>query len=461
MKAYEGNENYIFVSYAHADSGTVVPIIEVLQNAGFRVWFDLGIEAGTEWPAYIEDHLNRCSRVIAFISPSAVESFNCRTEINYALMKKKEMLVVYLEETELKYGLSLQLNSIQSLFRYRHQTAKTFYWELTEARILQCCKNLSGDGEFNIPDEHISSAWSGANDVLENTLNSGNREKIKASRSGNASVISTVGTIPSNDPSNHWPAGTYSQIIDVDKFTAIHFHCRFIKPVTESGNKNIGIMIFDGDDNLVYDNRVKLNFEKTHDRFSLCWIISESGGLKQKPGNYTAIFWADDSRIFEYTFRITSSSGIGFTENKTENKKVTDINQTVFGKKNDKTEISGQKSTPSEIEKIKDKLTYPKAARRYLYALIFAFIGSGILSSSYAYGFELIIGFALVAAAIWAYISLWVISSKHIIKHKIWSAVVMTVGFGYYGIALFILSLWTLINKNKWKIRIAQLERGL
>ena len=93
MKAYEGNENYIFVSYAHADSETVVPIIEVMQSAGFRVWYDLGIEAGTEWPAYIEDHLNRCTRVIAFISPSAVESFNCRTEINYALMKKKEMLL--------------------------------------------------------------------------------------------------------------------------------------------------------------------------------------------------------------------------------------------------------------------------------------------------------------------------------------------------------------------------------
>jgi hypothetical protein len=37
----------------------------------------------------------------------------------------------------------------------------------------------------------------------------------------------------------------------------------------------------------------------------------------------------------------------------------------------------------------------------------------------------------------------------------------MTFGIGYYGIFLFFASIWTLINKNKWKIRIAQLERGL
>lgn len=459
MKAYEGNENYIFVSYAHADSETVVPIIEVMQSAGFRVWYDLGIEAGTEWPAYIEDHLNRCTRVIAFISPSAVESFNCRTEINYALMKKKEMLVVYLEETELKYGLSLQLNSIQSLFRYRHQTAKTFYWELTEARILQCCKN-PGQSDYDIPDTPISGAWSGTKDILESTLNSGNRERIKASRSGNASVISTVGTIPSNDPSNHWPAGTYSQIIDVEKFTAIHFHCRFIRPVTESGNKKIGIMVFDGDDNLVFDNRVNLFFEKTHDRFSLCWSISEVGGLKQTPGSYTAIFWVDDSRIFEYSFRIVSSNGFGFNDNKKESKK-DPVTHIPASENKDKTAKNIGNGTTAEIQKLKDKLTYPKAARRCLYAFIFAFIGSEILSSPYAYGIELIIGFALVAAAIWAYISLWVISIKHIVKHKIWSIVVMTFGIGYYGIFLFFASIWTLINKNKWKIRIAQLERGL
>ena len=56
-KAYEGNEKYIFFSYAHRDSATVLPMIEYMQEKGFRVWYDAGIEAGTEWPGYIEEHL--------------------------------------------------------------------------------------------------------------------------------------------------------------------------------------------------------------------------------------------------------------------------------------------------------------------------------------------------------------------------------------------------------------------
>ena len=39
---YEGNDKYIFVSYAHKDSQKVVPIVETLSSNGFRVWYDSG-----------------------------------------------------------------------------------------------------------------------------------------------------------------------------------------------------------------------------------------------------------------------------------------------------------------------------------------------------------------------------------------------------------------------------------
>ncbi|MBE6974304.1 MAG: toll/interleukin-1 receptor domain-containing protein [Ruminococcaceae bacterium] len=71
---YEGSEPYIFVSYAHKDSARVLPVIEGLQAKGFRVWYDAGIEAGTEWPEYIAEHLMGANCVIAFISESALES---------------------------------------------------------------------------------------------------------------------------------------------------------------------------------------------------------------------------------------------------------------------------------------------------------------------------------------------------------------------------------------------------
>ena len=109
MEAYEGPESYIFISYAHRDAQKVWPILDALNDRGYRIWFDDGIDAGSEWPAYIEDHLNRCAAVISFITPKAVASANCRKEITYALSRGKPFVYVMLEETELAQGMSLQL----------------------------------------------------------------------------------------------------------------------------------------------------------------------------------------------------------------------------------------------------------------------------------------------------------------------------------------------------------------
>ena len=55
--AYEGTEPYIFISYSHKDSNVVFPAIRALQEAGYPVWYDAGIQAGSEWPEYIASHL--------------------------------------------------------------------------------------------------------------------------------------------------------------------------------------------------------------------------------------------------------------------------------------------------------------------------------------------------------------------------------------------------------------------
>lgn len=42
---YEGNEKYIFISYAHKDSGSVLPILQAMADGGYRLWYDQGMEA--------------------------------------------------------------------------------------------------------------------------------------------------------------------------------------------------------------------------------------------------------------------------------------------------------------------------------------------------------------------------------------------------------------------------------
>ena len=50
VKPYEGQEAYIFISYCHKDRASVFPIIEQMARDGYRVWYDEGIDPGSEWP---------------------------------------------------------------------------------------------------------------------------------------------------------------------------------------------------------------------------------------------------------------------------------------------------------------------------------------------------------------------------------------------------------------------------
>ena len=119
IPAYEGKEPYIFVSYAHKDSSVVFRLVEQLNERGYRIWYDEGIEPGSEWPEYIANHLLGAEMVLSVLTPSAVNSVNCRREINFALSKNKPVLTIYMEDIELPVGLELQLSSQQSVLYYR------------------------------------------------------------------------------------------------------------------------------------------------------------------------------------------------------------------------------------------------------------------------------------------------------------------------------------------------------
>jgi len=135
----ENKESYIFISYAHLDSERVLPIIKVLTAKGFRVWYDAGIEAGTEWPEYIAKRLEGSASVVAFLSHASVASFNCRQEINYAIDLEKPLMIVYLEELELTGGMRMRLGLSQAMFYYRHPSLESFVSELSRSELLEPC----------------------------------------------------------------------------------------------------------------------------------------------------------------------------------------------------------------------------------------------------------------------------------------------------------------------------------
>ena len=136
FKPYEGSEPYIFISYAHADDDQVLPVVEDLYRRGYKVWYDEGIEVGSEWQECIAAHLMQAKLVIAFISNAYIKSDNCRREMHYALTKKIKTINVFLEETELSPGMEMQIGNIFALMKYTFPSEEYFYEKLYEAPLL-------------------------------------------------------------------------------------------------------------------------------------------------------------------------------------------------------------------------------------------------------------------------------------------------------------------------------------
>lgn len=146
MTALQQNElPYVFISYAHADSDLVIPIIEHLTRRGLRIWYDSGLEAGTEWLLNVAVKLQKSNAVIAFLTPNYPASDNCRREIISAIDKRISSLVVFLEPTELPPDLDLQFTLIHKLYRDRHPTDASFLDTLLNSELLQSCRDMQSE----------------------------------------------------------------------------------------------------------------------------------------------------------------------------------------------------------------------------------------------------------------------------------------------------------------------------
>ena len=98
FKPYEGARPFLFISYAHQQSDAVVDTIRIINDKGYRLWYDEGIPAGSDWPANIALHMQNCERVVFFLSARAMESPNCLSEMRTARRLGKPILVVELED---------------------------------------------------------------------------------------------------------------------------------------------------------------------------------------------------------------------------------------------------------------------------------------------------------------------------------------------------------------------------
>lgn len=139
FRAYDGDQPYVFVSYAHADKEVVYPEIEHLHRLGYRIWFDEGIKPSAEWAAFLAEKIERCSAFLLFVTPRAADSWNVQDEIHHAATQRKQMLPVYLEPAVLPKATAFQLARHQGIMAHemtgeesRRSVREALSWDLVE-----------------------------------------------------------------------------------------------------------------------------------------------------------------------------------------------------------------------------------------------------------------------------------------------------------------------------------------
>ena len=126
IRPYRGDKPYVFISYSHRDATRVMPTLGELVRRGYRLWYDEGIETGSEWAEVVAERLYSSALVLCFVSGHYSASQNCKREVNFAVSKGKKLCAVYLDEEEISLGLQMQLESVQAVKTSLYDTPDTF-----------------------------------------------------------------------------------------------------------------------------------------------------------------------------------------------------------------------------------------------------------------------------------------------------------------------------------------------
>lgn len=111
--------NYVFISYAHRDGPKARHIIQLLQQQGLKIWYDHGIQPGSEWRVELVNKIKKCGYFFSLVSANYFKSKHCSRELKYAADKVDNVLLIYLEKIQLPEDFEMMQSEIQAIFQYR------------------------------------------------------------------------------------------------------------------------------------------------------------------------------------------------------------------------------------------------------------------------------------------------------------------------------------------------------
>lgn len=109
------DQGHAFVSYARSDRARATPLIELMRNWGYSVWYDDQLMGGDDWAATLNERVSTAFIVIVLLSEASVASTWVRKEIELADAKGLNVLPLMLDPLASPHALSPLLDKRQRI----------------------------------------------------------------------------------------------------------------------------------------------------------------------------------------------------------------------------------------------------------------------------------------------------------------------------------------------------------
>ena len=137
---------YIFLSYPHKNDEQAVMIIVALQAAGYRVWFDEGLELGARYNQVIAEHIEECEAFMCLLTPGYYQSKYCRMEYTFALEEcEKEIIPVFMGDAKqirksFPAGMRMFLIGVNAFMMNERVDIEDFMHKISDTSMLDACR---------------------------------------------------------------------------------------------------------------------------------------------------------------------------------------------------------------------------------------------------------------------------------------------------------------------------------
>lgn len=275
----------IFISYRR-DGGEAMAqlFFDRLSSRGFSVFYDIESLKSGPFDTKIYSKIEECEDVIVVLPPQALD--RCvydedwvRNEIRYALSLGKNVIPIMLRGFVFPEQLPADIAAIKNANGIVFENMEYLDAKIDKL-VSMCVSRPTGEGGSK---PHVSS----------------NADYVPT-------IITLLTSIGSNNPNNCWPTGSYSSVMDIDKFSVIYFQANLSNIPKGTGCISKDIKIYNSAGNLVFYDKSNLDWQDDWDKLSTGWIIRGNDGTSVPLGKYRAELRVNDSGAYSYPFEIVS-----------------------------------------------------------------------------------------------------------------------------------------------------------